>query len=54
MSATRAADSAGRRIFIAAVLLATAGAFGLTSFGALAQESLPPAEWKAIQRVISV
>ena len=53
MIATRAASSAVRRNFIVAVLVASAGALGLTSLGALAQESLPPAEWKAIHRVIT-
>jgi hypothetical protein len=43
----------GRRNFISALLLAAAVVLGLASSGALAQESLPPAEWKAIQRVIA-
>jgi hypothetical protein len=43
----------GRRNFIAALLLAVPSVLGLVSPGAFAQESLPPAEWKAIQRVIA-
>src|SRR5450432_3122429 len=43
----------GRRNFIAALLLAVSSVLGLVSPGAFAQESLPPAEWKAIQRVIA-
>ena len=42
-----------RRHFVAAMLVTAIGALGLTASGALAQESLSPAEWKAIQRVIA-
>ncbi|MEO8740935.1 MAG: DUF4864 domain-containing protein [Casimicrobiaceae bacterium] len=42
-----------RRNFLAVLLLAVAGAIGVAAPGASAQESLPPAEWKAIQRVIT-
>lgn len=45
--------TARRRTFLAALLLAVAGAVGLAVPRAFAQESLPPAEWKAIQHVIA-
>jgi hypothetical protein len=45
--------SATRRTLLAAVLLAAMGVFGSATRDALAQDSLPPAEWKAIRRVIT-
>ena len=44
--------AATRRRFLVAALLAAMAVFGSAARCALAQDSLPPAEWKAIQRVI--
>ena len=44
---------ATRRSFVAAMLLAAMAVFGSAARCALAQDSLAPAEWKAIQRVIA-
>ena len=43
----------GRRQFFATAVLTGTIVLGLAAPAAFAQESLPPTEWKAIQRVIS-